>query len=132
MAKDAEHARIIVRCQHDRAAVDHARFLAGDLADGRAEELGVVEADRSDDGGERADHIRRVEAPAHSHLEHHHLALRIGERDEREERQSFEIRREDAGAIGGGAEFLDCVAQLLRRDHRSADRPALAQLHQMR
>ena len=123
LPEDVEHARIVVRRQHDRAAMDDARFLAGDLANGRAEVLGVIETDRSDERGERADHVRRVETAAHADFEHHHLALRIGEGDEGEEGQSFEVRRHDAGAIGGGAQLLD--RNLESRTSRSSTPPII-------
>jgi len=107
MPEDAEDARIVVRRQHDRAAVDHACLFAGDLANGRAEELGVIEADRGDERGERADDIRRIEAASHADFEHHHVALGILKTNEREQGQSLEIRRDDVCAIGGSAELFD-------------------------
>src|SRR5207237_7549999 len=72
-AKDPEHPRIVIRRQHDRAAVNDSSLLAGNLPDRRAEELPVVKADRSDEDGEWANDIRRIETSSHPYFEHHHL-----------------------------------------------------------
>ena len=88
-SQNIKHARIIIRRQYDRAAMDHSRFFAGDLADRRAEELGVV----------------RPLAALITHIENHYVAIHEG--DEGNQGQSFEIRRDDTCAIGGSAELLD-------------------------
>jgi hypothetical protein len=130
-AEDGQNSGVIVRRQNDRATVDDASFFAGDLADRRAEELGVVVADGRDERGEGADDIRGIEAAAHPHFEHHDLASRFGEGDEGDQGQSFEICWQDFGALGSVAESSDGRAQRILADHRSVDHPALAQLDQM-
>ena len=69
-------------------------FSARDLAQRVAEVLHVVDADRRDQRGDRLDDVRRVEPPAHPHLEHRDVALRAREGEEGDERQRLEVRRQ--------------------------------------
>jgi hypothetical protein len=67
----------------DRGVVsEDGELLGRDLLERVAEPLGVVEADRREDGQLRRDHVRRVEAAAEAGLDHGDLDARLGEGDE--------------------------------------------------
>ena len=82
--------------------------------------------------GDRLDDVRRVEPPAHPHFEHGDVALRAREGDEGDERQRFEVRRHDAGALAALLQLDDALVEQRRLDQLAADRPALAQVDEMR
>jgi hypothetical protein len=58
---------------------DDAGLLAGDLGNGVAEVLGVVDTDGRDDRNGRVDDVRGVPATAHADLDHRHVDRRVGE-----------------------------------------------------
>jgi hypothetical protein len=55
------------------SGAEHAGLLGGDLAEGRSQELLVVEVDAHDRGSERLRDVRRVEPAPEPHLEHGHI-----------------------------------------------------------
>ena len=68
-------------------------FSAGDLFDGMAEEIFVIEINLRDHGDLRHDYIGRVEAAAHAHFEHGNIRALLGEIGERDGGNAFEKGR---------------------------------------
>jgi len=64
---------------HRRPGLDDAGLLAGDVSDGRAGELGVVEADIGDDRDLRLGDVGGVPSAKHADLENDHVHGGVGE-----------------------------------------------------
>ena len=67
---------------HGAAGLDDAGLLGGDLGQGVAQHLGVVQADGGDGADRRVDDVGGVEPPAQpglQHLEVHGSLLEVGE-----------------------------------------------------
>ena len=90
------------------ACDDDARLLAGDLGDGVAEVLGVVDADRRDDRDGRVDDVGGVPAAAEPDLDHRDVDGRVGERGERHRGDDLELAHpRAAGRLGLLVDDLD-------------------------
>jgi len=98
-AQNIEHDRVGVGCQHDGATMNDASLLRGNLAKCRAEEFGVIEADGSDERGDRPDDVRGVEPSAHADFQNDDLASSFAKGDESDCRKRLEVRRRDADAF---------------------------------
>lgn len=84
--------------QGDKGAVgpQDAGFFAGDLGDGVAQVVLMVERDVGDDGDQRVDDVGGVEASAKADLEDGNINGLLGEVEERERGQCLE----EAGRVG--------------------------------
>ena len=68
-------------------------FSAGDLLEGVAQHIAMVESDRGDDGHLRLHDVGRVEAAAKPDLDHAHVRRAPRELQERHRRHEFEETR---------------------------------------
>jgi hypothetical protein len=115
------------RGDHRAAALDDASLLRGDLSDGGAEQMHVVEADAREDRQHGPRDVGGVEPSTEAGLEHGQIDSRPREMHERHRRQHLEPGRAAAAAPAGGP-----VHPLDRRDHQvegpdevgGGDRPA--------
>ncbi len=90
--------------------LDDARLLGGDVGDVVTQVVGVVDADRRDDGDGRIDNIGGVPATAHADLDDRHVDRGVGERRERHRRHDLELAH-------GGPRFsqkpaCDCLSTI--------------------
>ena len=77
---------------HGHAPLHDPGLLRGDLLEGVSEVFRVLERDAGDDGNERRDDVRGVQAAAHADLPDDIVAFRAGEEQRRDERGDLEIR----------------------------------------
>ena len=78
---------------HGASRLDDASLFSSDLADGVAEQIGMVEADARDNGnvGGRDD-VGGVQTAAKADLKHRNLTSHLGEMQKRHRRHKFELR----------------------------------------
>ena len=122
---------------HDRRHVglEDAGLLGGDLADGVAEMLGMIERHRGDHGRQRTlDHVGGVEPPAQADLEQQHVGRMA--REQQEPRRGGDLEHRDRRARVGALAFGQRIAELIVVDEpslaRAAEPEALVEAHQMR
>ena len=71
------------RAHHPGARLDDAGLLAGDLFDGMAEEIFVIEIDLRDHGDFRNDHVGGIQAAAHADFDHGEIDLLLARKNRR-------------------------------------------------
>ena len=116
------------------AGFENARLLGGDLFDGVAEKLAVIERHAGDDAGERAfDHVGGVEPAAEADFEQHDVGRMAREQQERRGRLDLEhrdrriaVRRFAVCERGGEFGVVDQTAAA-----GSPDAEALVDAHQI-
>ena len=116
-------------CGHDTTGasrLDDASLLSSDLADGVAEQIGMVEADARDDGnvGCRND-VGGVQAAAKADLQHRNLASHLGEMQERHRRHKLELR----WVVTGFHRHLLGMLPHLQRDARKVGHADVLAVH---
>ena len=111
------------------ARLDDAGFFTGDQGQGVSELLGVVEADRGDNGDGWPADVGGIQAAAESHFEHHRVALCLGEAEERDRGHDVEERgtaARDARGFGFAIERFDGAAHSFREQPEFVERAWLA------
>ena len=103
---------------HRVAALDDAGLGGGDLLQGIAQHLSVVEADVADDGSlRRGDDVRGVQLAAESDLQRDDLAVMAHEVFHGDGRDQLELRRMILHRLGVRPDELGDLCQLLIGDH---------------
>jgi hypothetical protein len=85
--------------------LDDAGLLSGDRLDGRAEEVGVVDIDRSEHGDLAVGDVGGIPAATHPDLDHGDIDGRVGEHGIREDDEHLE-EGEPRAALGLGCRIV--------------------------
>ena len=138
--QDLGHLRLLQPDDGDRAGLDDAALLGGDVLHRAAEEPLVVDRDRGHDGDLPVDDVGRVPRAAHADLDDGHVDGRVRERRVGHGDDHLEVGHPGA-ALGdrAGVDHLDerqhvVVGrdELLGRDRLAVQRDALADVVQVR
>jgi hypothetical protein len=130
--------RVTGCADYPRARLDDAGLLPGDLFDGMAEEIFVIEINLSDYGDLRLDYVGGVEAATHAHFEYGDVHVLLGEIGEGDGGDTFK-KRGMRGQRAAGQQLLDDVVEAREGggeigvgDFTVADFNALVDAQQMR
>ena len=121
---------------HERdAGLRDAGLVAGDVLDGVAENVRVVERNVGDDGDLRPQHVGSVERAADAGFDHRNVDFGTREPQEREREQRLVVRRPavfEADAVDGTLHLTDEVAERVLRDREPVDARALRHAREVR
>ena len=93
--------RKLRRDHHRRPRLDDAGFVGGNLADGVAQDGGVIQADRRDNAHRRRYDVRGVQPPAQAHFDDADCGFVLGKALEGHGREIFEQRGRAGRRVGG-------------------------------
>ena len=124
----------VYRVRHGRrAGLDDPGLLARDLRKRMAENGGVLQADVRNNGGlGRGYHVRCVEPPAETDLEHHGIAFLRREIPEAHRGKDLKLRGRVGHAAGGLLHGFGGAAERRVGDVRAVDAEPLVHAHKVR
>ena len=116
------------------APFDDRRLLAGDMGDGRAQPLGVVEVDIGDRDDATVPGMGRVKAPAQPDLHEGDIQVRLRKVTEHDGREKLELggfAMSSRHLVRHGQHRLDMAGEVGRDDGHPVDHDPLAVRHEM-
>ncbi len=114
-----------------RRRLENPRLLEGDLVDGRAQKLRMIDGNRGDDRrGRRGDDVGRVEAAAKADFEQQIIGRRAAEQPER--RRRGDLEHGNRLAVIDALTDIERLAERGIVDELAREPNALVEAHQMR
>ena len=108
LAKNLVGFRVLRQRNHRSAGAQDSRFFSRDGGDGRAQPFHVVERNIGDNREQRINDVGGIEATAHTHLEHSHIDMVLGEVEKCECGEDLKVAGQLRQAAGK-EQLLACI-----------------------